>query len=80
MSFLKITLHVVQAIFVILGSSVFSSFVRNGNIKLLMASIIYLCAAGLSYSFVSWWPLLVGYIMVWFLRFLRFDSDYRQVS
>ena len=70
---MKIVLYIVNGMFVVVGLGVLSSYAASRRIGELLAGIIFLASATASASLLSWWPLLIGFVALWFLRFVGLD-------
>ena len=70
---MDLLLHVVQAAFVAWGFFIGVSFYATKYFGYLLASLTF-CGAGIvSYGLESWWVLLAGYVVTFFLRLAGFD-------
>ncbi len=70
---MKIALCIVNGFFVVSGLLVLSGYAASRRIGELLAGIIFLASATASASIMSWWPLLIGFVVLWFLRFAGLD-------
>ena len=70
---MKIVLYIVIGIFAVMGLGVLSSYAASKRIELLLAGVVFLASATASAALDSWWPLLLGFVVLWFLRRVGFD-------
>ena len=70
-------LYIVAGIFALFSFGIWFSFLQSRHLGLLLASIAYGGAAFLAFYLVAWWPLLVGFILAWLLRFVGTDPGHR---
>ena len=72
---MDIVLRIAEFLFVIMGLSLLSGFSRVRHFGLLLGGLAYAGAGILSYYVNSWWPLPLGFIVVWLLRQGGFDPS-----
>ena len=70
---MKIVFYIINGIFVVMGLGALSSYAASKHIGLLLAGIVFLAAATASACLDSWWPLLIGFVVLWILRLVGFD-------
>lgn len=70
---MKIALYIINGIFVVMGLGVLSSYAKSKRLGLLLAGIVFLASAMASAFLDSWLPLLIGFLVLWGLRFVGFD-------
>jgi len=59
--------------FILLALALFYAYSRSKQHGLLLLGISYAASAALAIVLADWWPLLVGFVVVWILRAMGMD-------
>ena len=74
---MKILLYIFDCLFGLMGVGLFSGYTASKHIGLLLGGVVFLGAAAASFYLVSWWPLLIGFVLALVLRLLGLDPGAR---
>jgi len=74
-TWIDILIYVFAASFILMSVAMLFAYRRTGYYGLFMMAITYGAAAGLAIAVSHWWPLVLGYALVWLLKFLGLDPD-----
>lgn len=72
-AFLDWLLLAIQAVFAIAGIAIFVEFRHGKDLRNLFGAIGYFGSAVASYWLDAWWPLPVGFALMWFAK--QFGAD-----
>ena len=72
---MTIIIYVFSASFVLMSVAMLFAYRRTGYYGLFMMGLTYGASAGLAIVLVHWWPLILGYALVWVLKLLGLDPD-----
>ncbi|MCW5606079.1 MAG: hypothetical protein KIT18_16185 [Burkholderiales bacterium] len=75
---MNIVVYVFSGVFVLLCLGTMFDWYRTRHPGLLLLSATYGSAAGLALLIMHWWPLLLGFAIVWIMRLMGFDPDTNQ--
>ena len=67
------------AVFVLLGGGIFYAFFRNRHRGLLLLGMTYVVSAFVAVVKIQWWPLAVGFAVVWVLRGMGLEPEPEQL-
>jgi hypothetical protein len=70
-----IIIYVFSASFVLMSVAMLFAYRRTGYYGLFMMGLTYGASAGLALALMHWWPLILGYALVWVLKWLGLDPD-----
>lgn len=70
-------LLILQILFGIAAVAILVEFSHGRNLKNLLASITFGASAIVSFYLVSWWPLLVGFALLWVYKVMGLDPSDR---
>jgi hypothetical protein len=66
-------LLIVQILFGVATVAIFAEFNHGKNYRNLLASVTFGAAAITSYYLVAWWPLLVGFALLWVYKLMGLE-------
>ncbi len=72
---MQFVLYAVAGLFVALSFFMLFAFYRTQHIGLLFMSAAYGVSGMVAGYYLWWWPLLLGFAVVWIIRFLGLDPD-----
>ena len=75
MNALTIIIYVFSASFVLMSVAMLLAYRRTGHYGLFMMGLTYGASAGLALVLMHWWPLVLGYALVWVLKLTGLDPD-----
>lgn len=74
---MKYVIYLIDGFFLFLGLGGFFAFLQSKHIGLLLSAIIFVASAALSFYLTAWYPLVLGFAILWVLRLLGLDPGYR---
>ena len=74
---MRTLLYIADGCFGLMAIGIFVTFVQSRRHGLLLGVLCFGLAAVLSYTMLSWWPLLGGFLAAWVLRLAGGDPGYR---
>jgi hypothetical protein len=75
MTWLQIGTYLVAAAFIMMSIATLLAYRRTGHYGLFMMGMTYGASGGIAIVLVHWWPLVLGYVLVWVLKLLGQDPD-----
>ena len=73
MEAVTIITYIFAASFITMALALFFAYRRTGHYGMFLMGITYGASAGLAIVLAHWWPLLVGFVLVWILKMLGLD-------
>ncbi len=73
MEAVTIITYIFSASFIMMALALFFAYRRTGHYGMFLMGITYGASAGLAIVLAHWWPLLVGFVLVWILKMLGLD-------
>ena len=73
MEAMTIIIYVFAGSFGLMSLALFFAYRRTAHYGMFLMGITYGAAAGLAIVLTHWWPLVVGFILVWILKLLGLD-------
>jgi hypothetical protein len=70
---MSIVVYVFSASFILMMLALFFAYRRTGHYGMFLMGLTYGASAGLAIVLTHWWPLVVGFILVWILKLLGLD-------
>jgi hypothetical protein len=70
-----IVVYIVAALFIALALGLVFAWYRQRHAGLLFMALAYGGAAGAALAHMEWWPLIVGFVIVWLIRFAGLDPE-----
>jgi len=74
----KIIIYVVAGLFFLISMALFFAHGRTRHPGLLLMGITYGGSAVLAILLMHWWPLVVGFVLVWVLRMLGLEPGSKE--
>ena len=72
---LVILLYFFASLFIVMGFMMLFAYHRTRRYELVMLSFVY-SGSGLAAGYsMQWWPLIVGFVVAWLLKFAGYDPD-----
>lgn len=68
-----IVIYIFSGLFILLAVALFFAWYRTRHPGLALMAGAYGCAAILSLLYMTWWPLLAGFLVAWMLRLMGLD-------
>lgn len=65
---MNVLLYVVCGLFALMGLGGFSAAWLGRSPRLFLGAICYFGSASLAFALISWWPLLVGFLLAYVVR------------
>src|SRR5688572_26125710 len=75
MTWVHLLVYVLSASFVLMAVAMLLAYRRTGHHGLFMMGMTYGASGGLAIVIMHWWPLLLGYGLVWVLKAMGLDPD-----
>ena len=75
MEAVTIITYIFSASFIMMALALFFAYRRTGHYGMFLMGITYGASAGLAIVLKDWWPLFLGYFLVWMLKWLGLDPD-----
>ena len=75
MTWVHLLVYVLSASFVMMAVAMLLAYRRTGHYGLFMMGMTYGASGGLAVLLMHWWPLVLGYTLVWMLKLLGLDPD-----
>ena len=75
MTWMHLLVYVLSASFVLMAVAMLLAYRRTGHHGLFMMGMTYGASGGLAIALMHWWPLVLGYVLVWVLKALGLDPD-----
>ncbi|MBM3358767.1 MAG: hypothetical protein FJY54_13720 [Betaproteobacteria bacterium] len=75
---MKIIIYVVAGLFFLISMALFFAHGRTRHPGLLLMGITYGGSAVLAILLMHWWPLVVGFVLVWVLRMLGLEPGSKE--
>ena len=75
MTWVHVFVYVLSASFVMMSVAMLLAYRRTKHYGLFMMGMTYGASGGLAVVLMHWWPLALGYFLVWVLKFLGMDPD-----
>lgn len=72
---MNIVIYIVSGIFIVLSLGLSLAYYRRRHPGLLLLAAAYGTSASLALYNMHWWPLLVGFALVWMFRLMGYDPD-----
>ena len=72
---MHILIYIFAALFIALGLGVLFAYYRTRQTGLLFMALAYGAAAGAALARMEGWPLLVGFVVAWLVRFAGLDPE-----
>ena len=76
MEAVTIIIYVFSASFILMTVALLFAYRRTGHYGLFLMGLTYGASAGLAIVLTHWWPLIVGFILVWILKMLGLDPGW----
>lgn len=70
---MAIAIYIISGLFVLLCVALIFGYRRTQHAGLLLMSLIYGVSAGLALWKMQWWPLALGFALVWVMRLLGME-------
>ena len=74
---MTILLYVVAAFFGLISFGATAAYVQSRHVGALLGGLVFGAAAIAAVAYVSWWPLLAGFVLAWLLRQMGLDPGAR---
>ena len=75
MDLLKFVIYLFASLFAVVSMMQLWAYRRMRHFGLFIMALTYGISALLAFALAHWWPLVAGYGLVWFLKFLGLDPD-----
>jgi hypothetical protein len=75
MDLLKFAIYLFASLFAVVSVMQLWAYRRMRHFGLFIMALTYGISALLAFALAHWWPLVAGYGLVWFLKFLGLDPD-----
>ena len=75
MTWVHLLTYVFAGAFIMMSVAMLLAYRRTGHYGLFMMGMTYGASGGLAIVLLHWWPLALGYVLVWVLKFLGMDPD-----
>ena len=72
---MTVVIYLFAALFGVVSIMMLWAYRRLRHFGLFIMALTYGIAAVLAFGLVHWWPLVAGYGIVWFLKFMGMDPD-----
>jgi hypothetical protein len=73
MEAVTILIYVFSASFILMTLALFFAYRRTGHYGMFLMGLTYGASAGLAIVLTHWWPLVLGFVLVWILKLLGLD-------
>ncbi|MGB5035371.1 MAG: hypothetical protein WBQ66_02130 [Blastocatellia bacterium] len=73
---MTLLLYLVAGICMTLGFGGLVAFATSRHIGVLLGALVFIGSGVAAIVLVAWWPFLVGFVVVWALRFLGLDPEH----
>ena len=73
---IAIIVYIFAASFILMTVALFFAYRRTGHYGLFLLGLTYGASAGLAIVLTHWWPLVVGFVLVWILKMLGLDPGW----
>lgn len=73
MDVVTIAIYIISASFIMIMLALFFAYRRTGHYGMFIMGLTYGASAGLAITITHWWPLVVGYALVWVLKLIGLD-------
>ena len=73
---IAIIVYIFAASFILMTVALFFAYRRTGHYGLFLLGLTYGASAGLAIVLTHWWPLVVGFVLVWILKLLGLDPGW----
>jgi hypothetical protein len=68
---------ILQILFGVAAVAIFVEFNHGRNLRNLLASITFGASAVVSFYLAAWWPLFVGFALLWIYKLMGLDPSDR---
>jgi hypothetical protein len=75
MDLLKFVIYLFASLFAVVSLMQLWAYRRTRHFGLFIMALTYGISGLLAFALAHWWPLVAGYGLVWFLKFLGLDPD-----
>ena len=72
---MNLIIYIFSASFLLMSLAMLFAYRRMGHYGLFLMGLTYGASGGLALVLMHWWPLLTGFILVWFLKLIGLDPD-----
>jgi len=72
---MTVAIYLVASFFVVLSVVMFWAYRRLRHYGLVVMGMTYAASGGLAFMLNHWWPLVVGFAMVWALKLIGLNPD-----
>ena len=77
---MHILVYIVAALFILLATGLLFVYYRERDTRTLLMAIAYGAAAAAALAYMNWWPLVLGFLLVWLLKLLGFEPGSGRAS
>ncbi|HWI12911.1 MAG TPA: hypothetical protein VNT02_01610 [Burkholderiales bacterium] len=76
---MNLIIYVFSASFVLMALALMFTYQRTGHYGVFVMGLVYGAAAGTALVLMHWWPLAVGFAIVWVLKLIGLDPGTKDV-
>ncbi|MBI4189172.1 MAG: hypothetical protein HY525_01390 [Betaproteobacteria bacterium] len=75
---MEIIIYFFAASFIFMALALMLTYRRTRHYGVFLLGLTYGAAAAMAIVLTHWWPLVVGFVLVWVLRLVGLDPDVRK--
>jgi len=77
---MSVVIYIFSGLFILLAAAIGFGWYRTRHPGLVLMAATYGAAGMLALVYMTWWPLLVGFVLVWLLRLMGLEPVHGERS
>jgi hypothetical protein len=75
-----ILVYIVSTLFILLAAGLLFAYIRERHPGTLLMAVAYGTSAYVALALMTWWPLVVGFVLAWVFRLIGLEPGSRDKS